>query len=69
MTSEAQSDWLVELSHMQSHVGQYILQVELSCINMDLMPHNLLRNLFLKFALGSIALILRVKSAYFNDSA
>jgi hypothetical protein len=23
MTSEAQSDWLVELSHMQSHVGLF----------------------------------------------
>jgi len=24
MTSEAQSDWLVELSHMRSHVGLYL---------------------------------------------
>ena len=29
MTSEAQPGGLVELSHMQSHVGLYSLQVEL----------------------------------------
>jgi hypothetical protein len=27
MTSVAPSDWLVELSHMQSHVGLYNLQI------------------------------------------
>jgi len=30
MTNVVQSDWLVELSHMQSHVGPYSLLVKLS---------------------------------------